>query len=55
MLERMYLRYCERRGYKVEVLEESDWCLVAICLPVHPFPALKKTYKSLAIYMCYQL
>jgi peptide chain release factor 2 len=23
MLERMYLRYCERRGYQVEVLEES--------------------------------
>ena len=24
MLERMYLRYCERRNYKVEVLEESS-------------------------------
>ena len=24
MLERMYLRYCERRDYKVEVLEESS-------------------------------
>src|SRR5512137_799334 len=24
MLERMYLRYCERRGYRVEVLEESE-------------------------------
>ncbi|WP_143034446.1 peptide chain release factor 2 [Nitrosospira multiformis] len=23
MLERMYLRYCERRGYQVEVMEES--------------------------------
>ena len=23
MLERMYLRYCERRGYSVEVMEES--------------------------------
>ena len=24
MLERMYLRYCERRGFQVEVLEESE-------------------------------
>ncbi len=24
MLERMYLKYCERRGFKVEVLEESE-------------------------------
>jgi peptide chain release factor 2 len=24
MLERMYLKFCERRGYKVEVLEESS-------------------------------
>ena len=24
MLERMYIRYCERKGYAVEVLEESD-------------------------------
>jgi peptide chain release factor 2 len=24
MLERMYIRYCERRGYTVEILEQSD-------------------------------
>ncbi len=24
MLERMYLKFCERRGFKVEVLEESS-------------------------------
>ena len=24
MLERMYLRYCERRGFQIEVLEQSD-------------------------------
>ncbi len=24
MLERMYVRYCERKGYKVEVVEESE-------------------------------
>ncbi len=24
MIERMYLRYCERRGFKTELLEESD-------------------------------
>jgi peptide chain release factor 2 len=24
MLERMYIRYCERRGYAVEILEQSD-------------------------------
>ena len=35
MLERMYLRYCERRGFGVEVLEESVGDVLSLKLKDH--------------------